>query len=256
MIPISSMLQLLCVDPIVEDATVLAQTFEMVCDMQQNEQHAYSESDKADFQRDLEINCWQIWIQKGPGENHYCIQYIECLNPKKLMNAFADQKYHQNRFAAWLYHQFQTFLPSEYSLRKSDLKINHVLHLSIDSHPDQKTVDFCYMLPLLPNQLEAHQAYCHEAMNEKREQTITACKAFGMAEIKKWIQESDDKNYVIYYQKMTQPIDQIREAFLSLKNHPNALKATQSLRDQTGLTFEELMPKVTCLTLFPADKSP
>ena len=67
-----------------------------------------------------------------------------------------------------------------------------------------------------------------------------------MACMKKWIQ---DGKYVLYYQKMSISPEEAREAFLTLKDNPKALQATQVLREQTGLNFEELCPKVRCISL-------
>ena len=56
------------------------------------------------------------------------------------------------------------------------------------------------------------------------------------------IMDSKDpkRSYVLYYQKMTQPIEAGKAVFLKLKDNPKALQATQTLRQQTGLSYERL----------------
>ncbi len=240
------MMQFLCVDPLIVDSSHFSEAIESAGLKQEND---YSELEKKVFQQALEIERWQIWIQNGPAQEHFCIQAIECQNPLTFFMAFKHQVEDQNRYALWLHHLFQTFFGAEYSFFQPTLKIEQVLHLPIDQHMS-KEYDFCYMLPLLSHKIDDHKEYCRAAMNEKREPTIKACQAFGMIEMTKWIQQSNDRNYVLYYQKMRQPIETSRQAFLALKDQPKALQATQTLREQTGLTFEELSPEIRCLSLF------
>lgn len=251
MIPLLSMVQFLCMDPIMADPLAFIETIE--AGSLQNQLN-YSESDKRDFQQALGVDCWQIWIQEGPRNEHFCIHYIECRSPSELTNAFKNQLVCENPYALWLQAVFQTYLPFEYSLTQPEIKVGEVLDLPIDPSYSSRGYDFCYLLPLLPGKLEDHKEYCRLAMNEKREATIAACKAFGMIHLKKWIQESTDKQYVLYYQKMREPAEEARQAFLALKDQPKALQATQTLREQTGVSFEELSPKVTCVTLFARNR--
>lgn len=106
---------------------------------------------------------------------------------------------------------------------------------------------FCYALPIFPEKIEEHHIYCHQAMNEKKNQTIQACKSFGMIHLRKWIQENDNGNYILYYQIANTPFSQCREHFLSLETNQKAQEATRSLREQTGLKFSELCPIVNCV---------
>ena len=103
---------------------------------------------------------------------------------------------------------------------------------------------FCYALPLLPGKRLEHIEYCRQAMHEKKEQTTKACLAFGMRCLHKWIQEVEGQDFVLYYQEMQAPIEQCRSQFLALKDNEKALQATNTLRKQTGLTFEEFCPRV------------
>jgi hypothetical protein len=239
------MLKLLCVDPITANPT------DFVNILKSNAiQSVYFEKEKIEVKRALELNCWQIWIQEGPGNEHFCIQYIECQNPSELIKAVKEQTIVHNRYTTRLQHIFQTYLAADYSLKQPVFKIEMLLELPISTSHCSQTYHFCYMLPLLPDQLEEHREYCRAAMNENRKLTIAACQAFGMVHLKKWIQISDNRNYVLYYQEMTQPHEKAREAFLTLKNNPKALQATQTLRNHTGLSFEELSPRVTCIDLF------
>ena len=211
---------------------------------------AYSEEEKASFQRDLGILCWQLWIQDGPHNEIFCVQYIESQNPATFHNVFKE-KIKQNRFAGWLNGIFQRDLSTEYSLLDSRVKVKKVLDLPIDPTYESQRFDLCYLLPLLSGKVDEHFEYCRAAMNERREPTIAACKAFGMIDLKKWIQESPHRSYVLYYQKMAQPIDQDGDDFFALKDDPKSLEATKTLRDQTGLTFEELSPASFSIFLFP-----
>lgn len=241
------MMQLLCVEPLIAEPSTLIEQLELSHPQQQ---HFYSELDKIEFQQKLGLNCWQLWIQEGPGDQYFCIQYLECQNPIQLSEVFKNEWRNQNGYALWLNHLFQTYFSCYSHLMNLSLKIEQVLDLPIHSHPIEG-YDFCYMLPLLPQKLEEHKEYCRLAMSDKKESTIAACKAFGMIHLQKWIQETSSQYYVLYYQKMTQPSEKARQAFLALKDNPKALQATQTLREQTGLSFEELSPKVECFTLFP-----
>jgi hypothetical protein len=289
-------MQLLFADPIVTDPHLFAHELKSHC----------HQKSRTAFQTDLGTHCWQVWIQVGPKNEAFCIQYIETRHPamfcydfnspyapgaafglgqslkvefppappyftqyggaggNSILRAFASaqmpfpvlkgsfkEAIKQNPFAGWLNEVFQRHLSPEYSLLNSMLKVDQVLHLSIDpAHPSQG-FDLCYLLPLLPHKVDAHLEYCRAAMNEKKEPTIAACKSFGMVDLKKWIQVSPLRSYVLYYQKMAEPIDQDKEDFLALKDDPKALQATQTLRDQTGLTFEELSPLSSSISLFP-----
>ena len=251
MIFFSFMNQLLVVDPITAYLSAFVENIES--SQFQNPQ-AYSQSDKGDFQRALGINCWKIGIQEGQNNEHFCIHYIECKKPNEFVTSYRNKVRGQNRFAAWLHQLLQTHLSLEYSLIHPLVKIHKVLDLAINPGDASPGYDFFYMLPLLPHKVEDHKEYCRLAMNEKSEETIASCKAFGMIDLKKRIQESPFQSYVLYFQKMAHPIEHSRQVFLSVKNNTQALQATQTLRDQTGLLFENLCPKVTSLSLFHSYK--
>jgi hypothetical protein len=116
------------------------------------------------------------------------------------------------------------------------LEMNFVPDHTGPSHP------YCYALPLLAGQTEAHREYCRQAMNENREPTEKACRAFGMLSMHKWIQTTENEAYVLYYQEMRDSVDECRKKFLSLENDEKALLATKTLREQTGCSFAELCP--------------
>ena len=177
------------------------------------------------------IDRWQLWIQNGPSNAQFCIHYLECQDSTTCSMQL-----------------LQKHLSNDYSLLSPHCRVEKVLDLVIDSTPSEG-YELVYLLPLLPNKVIEHREYCRLAMNERREATVAACKTFGMIHMKKWIQQSPSGDYVLYYQKMNKPLDEVRTAFLSLKDDPKALHTTKSLREQTGLSFEELSPRVTCINV-------
>lgn len=185
----------------------------------------------------LHVESWQQWIQ----EEKLCIHCIHYEDPNKFFISFQNLLAQGNSYAQ--------LLDKTFSLAQLSFHLEKVLDLMIDPTPDTGGYDFCYALPLLPQHLENHRDYCRKAMHEKKEQTIAVCKDFGMIFMKKWIQISQEGMYILYYQKMRSPLEKERKSFLALKDNPKALEATRSLREQTGLSFEELCPKVTCLEL-------
>lgn len=116
--------------------------------------------------------------------------------------------------------------------------------LEMDFARDHKghSYPYCYALPLLAGQTEAHREYCRQAMNENREPTEKACRAFGMLSLHKWIQTTQRGAYVLYYQEMASTVEECRKKFLFLKDDEKALFATKVLREQTGCSFAELCP--------------
>jgi hypothetical protein len=235
-------MQLLFVDPIVTDPSTLAAHL--------RQSHPEFVQDKHQLQNDLGIKSWQVWIQEGPGNRHYSIQHIACQEPEKFAERFQKAVSSQNSYACWLNQLFFTALSSKHYLANPTSSIDQVLDLDIDPENPAKGFDLCYALPLLPGKVEAHRHYCQSAMNERREPTKLACKAFGMIDMKKWIQQSPEGNFVLYYQRMALPIEKARASFLALRNEPKAQQATKDLRDQTGVAFEELFPALSCISLF------
>ncbi len=112
------------------------------------------------------------------------------------------------------------------------------------------------MLPLLPGKADDHRKYCRLAMHENKEQTTQACRKFGQVQMSKWIQHSAKADYILYDVLLSIPVEEGRKEYLALKDNPKAIAATQTLRSQTGLAFEELSPKVQCLYTLEIDKEP
>lgn len=226
------MMQLIFVDPIIGDPSTLTQELEQMQPM---------------LYKDLGVDSWQVWIQKGPGSHHYGIQRIVCREPESFASRFQEAAKKQQVYARLNELFFKAFSCEGY-LTKPTATIDEVLYLDIDPSNPSKGFEFCYMLPLLPGNIKAHEEYCRAAMEEKREHTIAACKAFGMIDMRKWIQQSPKGDFVLYYQRMAMPVQEARASFLTLKDEPKALQATLTLRNQTGVTFEELFPESNCIT--------
>ncbi|MBS0655579.1 MAG: hypothetical protein JSR46_07375, partial [Verrucomicrobia bacterium] len=219
-------LQLIFVDPIVGESS------SFVHDLGQNK--PAFEQDKNQLQDELGIRSWQVWIQKGPGSSRYSIQQIECQEPERLLERFSSAVSRKNSYACWLSEVFLRALSSECYLMNPASTIEEVLDLDIDPGYPGAGFEFCYTLPLLPGKREDQVEYCRAAMNEKQEQTIAACKAFRMVDMKKWIQQSPGGDYVLYHEHLSLPVQEARELFLSFSNDPKALQATKTLREQSG----------------------
>lgn len=240
MLPFLAMLPLLFVDPFAHNPKVFEVTVK-------SSQTPYSETDKLEFKKELQIHSWDLWIQEGPQDLSFCIHCIDTEDPSHFIDSFKKALFEKNSYALFLNNLLTKHLSSNHSLINASYTVERVLDLMIDPDFIGSSYDFFYVLPLLPSQLENHREYCRLAMNEKKESTIAACKAFKMIWMKKWIQ---DGKYVIYYQKMTHSPKEARETFLSLRDHPKALLATKTLREQTGLEFQDLCPTVRCISLF------
>lgn len=238
MISILTMLPMVFADSIKDDI----KNFEYAI-----ESHDQTYLDRDKFKQDLKIESWDLWLQEGPKNNSFCIHLIHVENPSYFIASFKKAILQKNSYALFLDSLFRKHLSSSYSLINPSLTTEKVLDLDIDPNCISVSHDFCYVLPLLPDQIENHKKYCHLAMNEKKEQTIAVCKSFKMIFMKKWIQDS---RYVVYYQKMRGAPDEARSSFLALKDNPKALLGTQTLREQTGLAFKDLCPKVRCISLF------
>jgi hypothetical protein len=204
----------------------------------------YNEEDKILFKHVLKIQRWDLWIQEGPKNLTFCIHTIYTQDPSLLISSFKQALAERNRYAVFLDLLFRESFSSSYSLLSSSLE--EVLYLNMNSPSSSMSDDFCYVLPLLQGKLESHKEYCHLAMTTHKEATIAACKAFKMVDMRKWIQ---DEKYILYYQRMTTSVDEARNSFLSLKDSIKAKEATATLRDHTGLTFEELCPLTRCIPL-------
>lgn len=109
------------------------------------------------------------------------------------------------------------------------IAVDKVLELNFAPHHSGPSYPYCYALPLLAGQTEAHREYCRRAMNENRESTQKACLAFGILSLHKWIQRTESRTWVLYYQQMAAPVDECRKKLLSLQNDEKALLATKNL---------------------------
>lgn len=118
--------------------------------------------------------------------------------------------------------------------------VEKVLEMDFTCDHKGPSYPYCYALPLLAGQTEAHREYCRQAMNENREHTEKACRAFGMLSMHKWIQITEHGTHVLYYQEMASTVEECRRKFLSLQDDEKALFATKVLREQTGCSFAEL----------------
>lgn len=190
--------------------------------------------DEQSFLEELGIEKWEIWVQS----NAEAKTFIHCIEGNHLDQFFEKLANRQeNADVKKMLHQFPGILENK--------KIEKVLELHFESPEEiDETYRFCYFYPLLPEKVEEQIVYCHQAMNEKKEETVKACRAFGMVSLRKWIQQEESASYLLYEQEASMPYTECRRHFLSLKNDEKAINATQAIRNQTGCAFEDLLPQV------------
>lgn len=120
--------------------------------------------------------------------------------------------------------------------------VDKVLELHFAPRHSVPLYPYCYALPLINGQSQAHREYCRQAMNENKESIKNACLAFGILSIHKWIQTTKSGSWILYYQQMAAPIDKCRQKLFALQDDEKALSATKPLRQHTGCSITELCP--------------
>lgn len=196
-----------------------------------------SSEEKTIFLKEMGLSSWQFWMQKNDDQIFF-LHFLEgpmADKPEFVATRFQLLVDERQTCAVHL----QNLFPA---ISDSIKKVEKVLELDFSEEEPASQFPCCFFYPLLPGKVKDHREYCRQAMNEKKEQTRQACRDFGISHLSKWIQKKDQSDYVLYYQKLVLSIDVCREHFLSLKSNLKAQAATQSLREQTGLSFEELFP--------------
>lgn len=198
------------------------------------------------FLRSLGLTSWQFWHQKLKGGVDArivdaCIHRLVFeKESSKFLQVFQDQIAHKVGYAMAIAH-FCDFGHGIKSEKILELEFYPLKETRSTLYPD------CHMLPLLAKMADKQKKYCQLAVEEKKELTTAICQRFGLAYMDKWLQKSALGDFVLYDQLHTVPHAASRENYLRLKSDPEALLATQSLREQTGLSFEELSPITECL---------
>jgi len=195
------------------------------------------EDQKNRFLLEMGLGKWEIWHQHGKKDLY--LHCIDTSNPDHAALGFHHLLDIGNEYAKVL----DQFFPRLLSPR---VHVDNVIQIDCYTPENRPSTlyTFCYALPLLRDKLSEHKEQCREAMGDKKDQTIQGCKLFGMAHLSKWVQDSDQGYWLLHYQEITKPMELSRDRFLRFKDNPGAIKTTEGLREQTGVSYEELFPFV------------
>ncbi|MBS0653515.1 MAG: hypothetical protein JSR39_08355 [Verrucomicrobia bacterium] len=109
------------------------------------------------------------------------------------------------------------------------------------------TKEYCFIYPILQDKKEKLRRMFQEESEYWSEQVQEIYRYRGISKQQMWIQEEGDASFLVIYQEITGPVAEARKKYLSSKQDQFAKKRAMEFSEVTGLSYEELLPKLESL---------
>jgi hypothetical protein len=208
---------------------------------------SHDSKEKKEFQNNLGIKRWRLWIQKGEGENNYCVQYIELNQEIKFLDSFQQAILNQNPFASWLDGIFKSSLSLEYSLSHNFLDVQRKID-EICLNTPHEYFEVSYLLPLLERKMSESKETYHYINQHGRNEIIQTYRSIKMNQARHYIQTTGKDDYIlINTEHHTSPLEGRIEVLSKKEALPSFL--TKSIESQS-FTYGTFLPEADYIAIF------
>lgn len=213
------------------------------------ESQVLNSKEQALFFQDIGISTYCHWIQKIQDRDFL----IHLLKGDDLMKSFEllKNKISQKDETAIQITQFYREALGV-NLQGKDFfagmkELTPMLHIDIPKEEGVFTKEYCFIYPILPSKEEKLQKMFQSKSEYWSEQVQDIYRHRGISKQQLWIQEEESSSFLVIYQEITGPVAEAREKYLNSKEEEFNKNRAMEFSDITGLSYEELLPKLESL---------
>lgn len=202
--------------------------------------------EKKQFQKDLGIKRWRLWIRKGEGENNYCVQYIEFNQRIKFLDSFQQAIKSQNPYANWLDGLFKASLSLEYSLSRDFLEVQENSNEIMGDSPHEY-FEMSYLLPLLERKMTVRKETYQYINQRDKKDVIQAYRSTKVNQPKRYIQMTSKGDLILMNTRHSSSLLEGRVGVISKKDMQHLLP--KPIESQ-NFSCETLLPEADYIAIF------
>lgn len=219
----------------------------------QKREHPEFEKNAPSFNALIGLDSWQSWLQCTPNRDYF-IHAIETRDLEEMFSKLQDQIQAGHSQAQWIRDFYLDVFGKDYSHSSAVPEIEPLIQLDIPM-PEIEQGDIYsrgFVYPLRPNKVQDHREFSRQAQGEYRMRIEDACRQFQITKTNRFLHKTPHQDYVVIYQEYV-PFtpEQELQAQKIRKTNPSWLWLSDILMAHTGLTIDQLEPKVEPLTRQP-----
>lgn len=207
-----------------------------------------SQVEESQLLSDIGISKYCRWVQNIRGEK-LLIHLIEGENPSKSFEALREKTIQGDPTAIKFQNLYLEVLGKDLGKKEflpKTVELTEMLSVDIEnSHSFTK--EYCFVYPLISSKKDKLLYLFREKEIYDSEMFQNIRKFRGVAKQQLWIQESEDNSYIVMYQEIAGPVSDSRDKFLNSKEDSLSNFLAMEFSDISGLSYEELLPKLESL---------
>lgn len=206
-----------------------------------------NETEHDDFFKAIGLKGWRCWLQTIRNRPFF-IHCLETPNFDYLFDALIEQIEMGHPKAVWIRDFYLESLGKDYTDITAKPILEPLFDMEIDTfdHSDP-TIAEGYIYPLIPNRASLHREFNRQLLGEYRVRVQDACYKQRITRLTHWLQKTPMQDFIITYRerkRTNHPVDTLK-----LANENTSYKwFSEQLCDHSGLSLEELEPKLEYLT--------
>lgn len=198
----------------------------------------------------------KVWIQQFANEDLHImlLKSPEPMDANSLHQRFRDCCERDNLYAKEVRNTYIEAQNMNFCQREAYADLTPVPSTSASFSEEElegKTIsEFAFAYPLLPGQKERVQAYNQKVVEDPElyAHFSKLRKKLGIVEKNMWIQSGFGRDFLVVQEKLIDPLDQVCDTYLKATKERGIMEEyTQLYYEATGLTVEEMLPKLEAL---------
>ncbi len=199
--------------------------------------------------QNLGISTCHRWVQKLQNRDFL----IHLFSGEDLRKSFAalKSKIDQNDESAiqlnQLYKEALSLDLGQKDLFADVKELTNMLQLDIEKEDGFFTKEYCFIYPILPSKKDQLQKMFQDKSEYWSQQVQDTYRHRGISKQQLWIQEGENASFLVIFQEITGPVTEARRKYLNSKEEQFSKDRSKEFSDITGLSYEELLPKLESL---------
>jgi len=210
------------------------------------ESDIFNSQEETLFFQSIGISMYNRWIQNLQDQDFV----IHLLKGDDLDRSFEllQSKIEQNDPIASRINQFYNTVlgldPSDPGFALDVKDLTRLLQVEMEG---AFTKEYCFIYPILQDKKEMLRRMFGEESEYWSKQIQEIYQYRGISKQQLWIQEEGDASFLVIYQEITGPVAEARKKYLNSKQDELARKRAMEFSEVTGLSYEDLLPKLESL---------
>ena len=201
------------------------------------------------FFSQLGITKYRRWIQKIHDEE-FLIHLVEGTDPAHSFKLLREKIIQNDPAALKLQHYYKDSLEMDIGRKAffpNYFELTSLLSIDIENKGDSPVKEYCFIYPLIPSKLHKLLKMYREKAVYHSEEIQEILRFRGISKNQLWVQESGERSFIVIYQEITGPVVDARNKYLSTKEDAHSNYIAKEFSDITGLSYEDLLPKLESL---------